>query len=109
MWKPYIIYKKLLEIDVNDILIYSDCGMSIYNNNNVKNKFNNIFSLLNNKNKCPTGICTFITTGIPDQRKEFQWNTIDIFKHFNVQDNKNITHTQQVQAGIVCIKKIVKV
>lgn len=31
-WKPYIIYKALLDMDENDILIYSDAGVEFINN-----------------------------------------------------------------------------
>ena len=38
MWKPFIIYNKLLELNENDILMYCDCGMKIFNNEDVKEK-----------------------------------------------------------------------
>ena len=99
-WKPYIIYKALNKLKDGDILFYCDSGMKIQNNDNVKNKFNKLIDLVSDKEKCSTGIATFITTGPKKHRKEFQYNLVQVFEHFNVLDNKDITHTQQVQAGV---------
>ncbi|ADO67379.1 hypothetical protein crov345 [Cafeteria roenbergensis virus] len=105
MWKPFIIYKTLENLEVNDILFYCDAGMTIKNNTDVINKFNNIIKVCSNKNECSTGIITFITTGNPQDRLEYMYNQMDVFNYFNVQKNNRITHTQQIQAGVICICK----
>tara|TARA_B100001287_G_C22579594_1_gene480302 strand:+ start:28 stop:777 length:750 start_codon:yes stop_codon:yes gene_type:complete len=99
-WKPYIIYKSLSKLNDGDILFYCDSGMKIFNNGIVKKKFKKLFNLVSNKEKCPTGIVTFITTGPKEKRIEFQYNLVQVFEHFNVLNNKDITHTQQIQAGV---------
>lgn len=99
-WKPYIIYKALNKLNDGDILFYCDSGMQIFNNQCVKKKFNDLFNLVSNKEKCLTGIATFITTGSEKNRQEYQYNLVQVFEHFNVLNNKEITHTQQVQAGV---------
>lgn len=105
MWKPYIIYKTLLKINDGDILFYNDCGMQIFNRENVINKFNKLFELIQNEEKCPTGIATFITEGALTQRREYMYNLVQIFKHFQVEKDETITHTQQCQAGVIVIRK----
>jgi hypothetical protein len=104
-WKPYIIYKNLCEMNDGDILFYCDAGMTIFNNNNTINKFIELFELVSNYDKCKTGIATFITTGNKEKRIEYMYNTLSVFEHFNVENNKNITHTQQIQAGVNIIFK----
>jgi len=108
MWKPYIIYKQLLEINKNEFLFYCDSGMTILNNKGTKSKFKMLFELVSDNEKCPSSIVSFITTGPTLQRYEYMYNMKQLFSHFNVLDNKEITHTQQIQAGIVIIKKTEK-
>lgn len=100
MWKPYIIYKNLKKLNDGDILFYCDSGMKIHNNNTTRARFNNMFKLVSNKNECPTGIATFITTGPSKDRFEYMYNTVYVFEFFNVLNNQDITHTQQCQAGV---------
>ena len=105
MWKPYIIFKILKCLKNGDILFYCDAGMKIYDSPNIIEKFKNLFELVQDKNKCPTGIATFITTGPPAQRKEYMYNMVHVFDHFSVGNDESITHTQQVQAGVHTILK----
>lgn len=106
MWKPYIIYKTLEKLNDGDVLFYNDSGMQIFPERpDVINKFNNLFQLVENKEECKTGICTFITTGPPNERFEYMYNIGALFKHFKVETNESITHTQQIQAGVIIIKK----
>lgn len=104
-WKPYIIYKTLCEMEDGDILFYCDAGMKINNNINTIQKFIELFELVSNDDKCKTGIATFITTGNKNERLEYMYNTLSVFEHFNVQNDENITHTQQIQAGVNIIYK----
>lgn len=107
-WKPYIIYKLLTRINDGDILFYCDSGMAIHNNESTKNRFNNLFDRIQNKDICPTGIVTFYTIGHKHERLEYMYNMTQVFEHFNVSDNKDITHTQQCQAGVSMIMKCEK-
>lgn len=107
-WKPYIMYKTLCTMNDGDILFYCDSGMSILNNDNTVKKFNELFELITDINKCETGIITFITTGPKNQRLEYMYNTLSVFEHFNVENIEDITHTQQCQAGVNMICKTKK-
>ena len=105
MWKPYVIYKNLKKLKDGDILFYCDSGMKINTSNITINRFNELVNIVTNKDKCPTGVVTFITTGSPKDRFEYMYNTVYVFEHFNVLNDTNITHTQQNQAGVNMIYK----
>jgi hypothetical protein len=104
-WKPYVIYKTLKTLKDGDFLFYCDAGMTLMNNNVVKRRLEGLIRTVSNPEVCPTGWVTFITTGPPHERQEYMFNTNQIFEHFNVIDNEDITHTQQCQAGVHMIKK----
>jgi hypothetical protein len=105
-WKPYIIYKRLQEIKDGQVLVYCDSGMTIFNSSDTKNKMNKIISLVQNETLCPTGIATFITTGSPEERYEYMYNTKNVCNFYNIEyNNKDIINTQQVQAGICFVHK----
>ena len=108
MWKPYIIHKTLSEMNDGDVLFYCDAGMKIYNNKNVVDKFINLIELVSSREKCETGIATFITTGLKEERFEYMYNTLSLFEHFGVDSDPNITNTQQCQAGVNIICKTEK-
>lgn len=105
MWKPYVIYKNLKKLKNGDILFYCDSGMKINTSNTTINRFKELVDIVSNEDKCPTGIVTFITTGPPEERYEYMYNTVYVFEHFNVLNDTNITHTQQNQAGVNMIFK----
>ena len=97
IWKPYIIKKKLEEINEGDILIYLDAGCSI--NIKGKDRLNDYIELLNNSN---AGIISFQMS----HEKEKIWTTKEIFKYFNI-DPKDSTeaNTGQFIGGIRIMKK----
>lgn len=99
-WKPYIIYKTLKTLEEGDILFYCDSGMTIFNSQNTLQQFQYLFDTVQNKEKCPSSIITFITTGPPKERLEFMYNIVQVFKYFKVENNDDIIKTQQCQAGI---------
>ena len=108
MWKPYIIYKTLKSLGEGDVIFYCDSGMTIINTSDRINKFKYLLKTVQDKEKCPTGIITFITTGPQKDRLEYMYNLIQVFKHFNVENNDDITKTQQYQAGILVFVKCSK-
>ena len=108
MWKPYILFKTLSKLNNNDILFYCDSGMQIFNRNDTINRFNKLFDLVQDEEKCQTGIATFITEGQPAERKEYMYNLVQVFKHFGVESDENMTHSQQCQAGVIVLRKCEK-
>ena len=95
IWRPYIIKKKLNEINDNDILIYIDAGCSI--NPDGKNRFNEYIDMVNNLNK---GIISFQMSHI-----EKIWTTKEIFQYFNVDINGKIANSGQILDTILIMKK----
>ena len=95
IWRPYIIKKKLNEINDNDILIYLDAGCTI-NPKGVK-RFYEYIDIINNSEY---GIISFQM-----HQLEKNWTTKEIFNYFNVENYTNITDTGQILSGIIIMKK----
>jgi len=98
IWKPYIIKKKLSEMNDNDILVYLDAGCTI--NQSGKKRFDEYIEMLNKSNKC---IISFQMC----HHMEKIWTTKEIFKYFNLNLNLNINiaNTGQLIGTILIIKK----
>ena len=95
IWRPYIIKKKIDEIDDGDILIYLDAGCSI--NVNGKTRFNEYIEMLNNSDE---GIISF---QMP--HKEKYYTTKEIFNYFDLDMNTDISNSGQILDGILIMKK----
>jgi hypothetical protein len=95
IWRPYIINKKLNNIEENDILIYLDAGCSI--NTKGKQRFDEYLDILNNSNE---GIISFQMV-----HSEKKYTTKEIFKYFNIDINNPIANSGQILDGILIMKK----
>jgi len=96
IWKPYIIFSKLLEIKDNDILVYLDAGCHI-NKEGLQRYYEYEEKIKNNK----SGI---LATQLKGHLLEKYYTTQTIFDYFNITD-KLITDTPQIQSGIIIIRK----
>ena len=95
IWRPYIIKKKLNEINDGDILIYLDAGCTI--NKKGKKRFDEYIEMLNNTEE---GIISF---QMP--HKEKIWTTKEIFNYFKININSDIANSGQILDGILIMKK----
>jgi len=98
VWKPYIILKRLLEIDENDILCYNDSKYIWLTS--VKNMEN---ELLSNKN-----IGVYKNKPNSGTHIEKQWTKGDAFVLMNIQFNEfgNIVrNSEQVWSGYILLRK----
>ena len=95
IWKPYLIYKKLIDLNENDILVYADCGCEI--NVNGKKRFNEYIDMLDN-NEDNYGIISFQM-----EHLEKKWTKKAILEWFKV--DENIKNTGMCVASIQIIKK----
>ena len=95
IWRPYIIKKKLDEINDDDILIYLDAGCTI--NNKGEDRFFEYINLLKNSEK---GIISFQMN-----HYEKKWTTKEIFNYFNIDLNSDIANSGQILDGILIMKK----
>ena len=93
IWKPYLIKKKLEEINDGEIVIYLDAGCTL--NKYATNKFNEYIELLNNYNI----VC--FNSGYPEKN----YTTNEIFKQFNINENSNSYNSEQLIATALLIKK----
>lgn len=92
LWKPYIILRKLEELNDNDILVYIDSGSSIVNNPEEKNRYLNIL-----KNK---SIITFANLDYIERR--FQKKRV--LKYFNLEKDNDFLNSNHVEGGCLIIK-----
>ena len=90
LWKPYLILKTLNEMNNNDILIYCDTAM-------------NFVSSIKTYIEKMSGSFMLFQHGTNYIEKNFTKG--DIFQHFNVLDNKDITDTIQLDASHSIWKK----
>ena len=95
IWRPYILLKKLNEMNENDYLIYVDAGCTI--NKKGQQRFYEYLKLLDDSDE---GIISF---QMP--HKEKYYTTKEIFNYFNVLHNPNITNTSQIIGGVLLMKK----
>lgn len=115
-WKPYIINKILDKLDEGDSLLYIDAGCHI--NYKGKGRLLQYFDLLE---KSKTGILTFQLP--PDEisfgffkkklvKKNYHlqrnWTKGDLLDYFDVRQNREVTNTPQILAGVIFIKKCEK-
>lgn len=85
LWKPYIIYKALLDMNENDILVYSDAGVEFINSvqHVILAMDEDVFLFGNNYNHA-------------------DWCKYDVFDAIIA--DKNLHHTKQIQASVIFIK-----
>lgn len=95
-WKPQVILQSLRQIDDGDILIYADIGCEF-----VPSKAKSLLEklkMLESNN----------IMGISLPHPEFQWTKNDIFAHFGVENDARFTHSKQICATIIFMKKSAK-
>lgn len=95
IWKPYIIKKVLDEMNENDILFYVDSGSQL--NMEGLERLCEYFEIVTNSKY---GSLAF---ELPYLEKN--WTKGDLFVHFGVQSNKNITHSWQLMATSFVLRK----
>jgi len=97
LWKPYIIFKKLVEIDDGDILCYNDSKYLWLTN--IRTMENDI---LNSKN---IGVYKNRPNG--GTHVEKQWTKMDAFALMDIPHNNRTMYlnTDQVWAGFVLLRK----
>jgi len=112
-WKPAVIKMALDQISDQDMLLYVDAGCHL--NKNGLSRLNEYFQILKSSKK---GIIAF--QGIPPRKnisrlnydgrellsqENYKWIKGDLFKHFNVENDRKFTHSQAIGAGVILIKK----
>lgn len=97
IWKPYILYKHLSNLNEGDILVYSDAGCTITNDINTINSFNEIFDKINTTNT------NMVLNKLVHLEKH--WTKGDVLDYYNVYDNNDIINSAQLEGGRVFLIK----
>jgi hypothetical protein len=92
IWKPYLIYKKLSEIDTNDILLYLDSGCEL--NINGKLRLLELIKLTQQK----------LILATSSLQTELIYSKQDLIEFMSMQSHPLLTQSQ-AQAGALIIKK----
>tara|TARA_E500000331_G_scaffold149039_1_gene145054 strand:- start:12589 stop:13332 length:744 start_codon:yes stop_codon:yes gene_type:complete len=95
IWKPYIIKKKLEQINDGEYLIYLDAGCTL--NTNAKKRFDEYIDMLYNSN---LGIVSFQL-----EYPEHAYTKKEIFDHFKLDETSEHYNSGQIMSGIIVIKK----
>lgn len=96
IWRPYLIYKRLHEIEDGDILIYLDAGCTI--NMKGKERLLEYIHMIEHHNGIP--LLSFQMGFI-----EKHWTTKEIFDYFNISLDDPIANSGQYLDGILIMKK----
>lgn len=95
IWKPYIIKKKLEQINDGEYLIYLDAGCTL--NTRAKKRFDEYIDMLDNSN---LGIVSFQL-----EYPEHAYTKKEIFDHFKLDETSEHYNSGQIIGGIMVIKK----
>jgi hypothetical protein len=95
-WKPQIIYQILSKMNDGDILLYMDLGSHL----NIGGK-KRLMDYLDCVDKSRIGILAFRSP----VHLEKKLTKMDVFRHFNVEENKYYTDTTQIEATHIFIRK----
>ena len=99
IWKPYILYKHLSNLNEGDILVYSDAGCTITNDINTINSFNDIFHKIQNTDT------NMLLNELPNQHTERHWTKGAVLDYYNVYDNNDIINSAQFEGGRIILIK----
>lgn len=107
-WKPQVILQVLNQVEVGDVIQYSDSGCHL--NKKGKVRLLEYFELAKNSK---SGILSFRSKNIAELNEgenfygnlEFKYNKADLLNYFGVLNNSSITNTVQYEAGIIFIRK----
>lgn len=102
IWKPYIIMKKLNEINDDDILIYLDAGCSL--NLKGEKRFNEYIEIVKNSCKGILSFQLFKEWGSTIPLLEKNWTNQFLFDYLNA-NKEEIKDTPQLVGGIIIMKK----
>lgn len=95
-WKPQVIYQTLCKMKEGDILLYMDLGSHL----NVSGK-DRFMDYIDHVSKSETGILAF-RSPVHIERK---LTKMDVFRYFQVEEDKFYTDTTQIEATHIFIRK----
>lgn len=105
-WKPQIILQSLRQLDDGDILIYADIGCEF-----IASGAKNLLSKLKELSKHDIMVASHSTKTDKAWNGDYRekiWTKNDIFRHFGVENDPQITDTHQICATAIFMKKSAK-
>ena len=105
-WKPYLLLKTLKRMEEGDILAYADLGCFF----NPKGR-DRLLEYFDMAEKSPAGVLGFRSyeksyNAMPETvYYDYMWTKGDILDYFGVREDKSYTHTTQVEATVIFIRK----
>lgn len=93
LWKPYLILKKLHELDNDDILLYLDCGCELY-----PPAVDDMLSKIAAVNK-------YDIIGSNSASNDITFTKSDLVHYMEMQNSQNLLEIPHMQSGVVFIKK----
>jgi len=103
IWRPIILYNKLMQLNDNDFLVYLDAGC--YLNNGGRERFDEYIRLLDISDYGTMSFQMSGNTGPGGLEREKYWTTSQIFDYFNVKVESEIGNSGQYLGGILVLKK----
>jgi hypothetical protein len=93
LWKPYLIKKTLEKMEMDDILLFLDCGCEL--NINGKNRMQHFINLVQSKKIIGSAACS----------SDYTYTKMDLIKHLNMDNNIELLKKPHMQAGCVLMQK----
>lgn len=93
IWKPYLIFKTLKQIDNDDLLLYLDCGSELQHR--AIDDFYKKINLVNMHN----------IIGTEASSDDIMFTKADLVKQFNLINSRELLSVHHMQAGAVFMKK----
>jgi hypothetical protein len=97
VWKPQVIKQTMALANYGDIILYADAGCHL----RVEgiDKLVEYFEILANSSSF------IMATELPIELLEKNWTKGDLFEYFNCISDPSVTHSAQIQATVIFIKK----
>lgn len=105
-WKPYLLSKTLDKMEEGDVLLYADLGC--FFNPKGQERLSEYYKLVEESSSGILGFRSYEESynGMPENvNYEYQLTKGDVFDYFRVRNDKTYTHTTQVEATVIFIRK----
>lgn len=97
IWKPYVIYDMLNQLNDNDILVYADAGCSLQKS--AINRFNEYINMISPETE-------YSVLGMRLRaHKQKTWTTNKIFEYFHINSDSDIANKEQIHATVIICRK----
>ena len=108
IWKPYVIYDMLNQLNDNDILVYADSGCTIQKS--AINRFNEYINMISPETPyCVLGMRLRANNRDGSLKnislKQKTWTTNKIFEYFHINSDSDIANKEQIIATVIISRK----